>query len=394
MLLVFYIITSKYITTVKTVTYMAEREIEDFVWVLAIALILLVVVGVFSYFVPYGGIHTNITVGSVSPGEVGYVSDFVARDMQLNTFTVGEDQIEPLRSYPQLELERSWFGGNSEEEEIRINSNYLASARGVMITFDLTQTNSYGNLVIKWNGREIINQQLSERQHNIFIEAEHVKAGNTLEVYTTGPGMMFWASSIYVLKNFNVNLDYGPQRIIPFQITPDEMERFMKAELSAYASGTGRLDIKINGVMVYSEYPRGMITREFTLFDAPMRSGQNILALGDDTGTYTLRDAVFRIYVTGERSSPSSTFEMSEENYNLIDRNILRGRISYRIAGMARPGAVEIRINGREIPTQAPIVGWNSASFTSDDVGPGINTITFSGTGSFDIPEAIISLEN
>ena len=175
---------------------MAKRgEVEEFIWVLAIALILLVAVGIFSFFVPYTGPLTNITIDSFSPGEVGYVEDFVSRNINLKTFTVGETQSELLKGYPQMEMATSLFGGNTERVEIRAADYLLETARGVRITFHVYDTNNYGNLVIKWNGREIVNQALPERGHDFFIDREHVRETNTLEVSSTGPGFFFWAST-------------------------------------------------------------------------------------------------------------------------------------------------------------------------------------------------------
>jgi hypothetical protein len=368
-------------------------KVEEFIWVLAIALILIVGVGVFSYFVPYTGPLTNITISTFSPGQVGYVQDFVARSTDLRTFTVGEEQTELLKAWPQMELATSIFGGNSEKANVNVPDYLMETARGVRITFNVYQTNNYGNLVVKWNGREVMNQAVPSRQHEIFIDRTDVRESNSLEAYTTGPGFFFWASSVYIIKNFNVNLEYGPHRVIPFEMLPSDMQKFDRAEIAAYASGTGSLEIRINGVSVYSGSPRGVFKEEFTLFEAPIKAGQNILTLIDETGTYTLRDTVFKVYTTGDQSVAGHRFNMTEEHYNFLAQSIFRGKIDYRIGNIARQGGVEINVNGHQLSTPAPRVGWNSAYFTANVVDVGENQVTFSGTGSFDIPEAIIGLE-
>jgi hypothetical protein len=372
---------------------MAERKVEEFVWVLLIAIILIIIVGIFSYFVPYTGPYQNITMGSFSPGEVGYVQDYVARSMDLKTFTVGEQQSEPLKSWPQMELATSMLGGNTERAEIGVPDYHLETARGVRITFDLYQTNNYGNLVIRWNGRDVVNGMLPPRQHEVFIDRADVRESNILEVFSTGPGFYFWASSIYIIKNFNVNLEYGPHRVMPFEILPSEMDSFDRAEVSCYASGTGILEIRINGVSVYSGSPAGMLTEGFTLFNAPVRAGQNIITFVDETGTYTLRDTMFRIYITGDQSRASHRFNISEEHYSYLAQSIFRGKVDYMIDGMARQGSIDVELNGHPLSTPAPRTGWNSAYFTAAMASPGENRIVFSGTGSFDISEAIIGLE-
>ena len=372
---------------------MAEHKIDDFVWVLGIAIVLLVIAGAFSYFVPYTGPLNNVTISSFSPGQVGEVENYAARSMNLNTFSVGEPHSEALNSWPQMEISAGWLGGRGEQAVVNVPDYLMETSRGVKMTFDLYETNNYGNLVIKWNGREVLNQALQPRQHEVFIDREDVKRSNSMEVYSTGPGMMFWAASIYTIKNFNVNLEYGPQRVVAFEILPSEMQQFGRVELSAYASGTGTLRMLINGVQVYSGTPVGVITEEFNLLDAPISEGQNILTLVDETGTYTLRDAVFRIYLTGEKSRTMKSFNLTQENYNLISQGIFRGKVGYRVENIARPGSIEISVNGNALSVPAPVVGWNSAYFTAGMVSPGDNQVIISGTGSFDIPEVVVGME-
>ena len=385
-----YIIRAKYITGVV----LAKKGYsDDFMWLLGIALILMIAVGVFSFFVPYTGPLTNITISSFSPGEVGYVDDFVARTIDLKTFTVGEQQTELLKAYPQLEMSTSILGGNREEASINVPDYHLETARGISLSFDVAQTNQYGDLVIKWNGRELISDSLSAGHHEIFIGKEHVRGSNTIEVSAMGPGMLFWASTVYIIKNFNINLEYGPHRIIPFEMLPSEMDRFDRTELSTYATGTGTLIMKINGVQVYSASPTGVIREEFTLFEAPVKPGQNIITFIDPTGTYTLRDTLFKVYIIGDQSMASHRFNLTAEHFHFLANSIFQGKVDYMIERISRPGSIEIEVNGRQLGTSTPRVGWNSAFFTADMVDVGENVIVFKGTGSFEVTEAIVGLE-
>jgi hypothetical protein len=368
-------------------------EVEEFIWVLAIALILIVAVGIFSFFFPYTGPLTNITIDSFRPGEVGFVSNFVARSTDLRTFTVGEEQTENLESFPLLEMATSIFGGNVETFHVDVPDYFMETARGIRLDFSVAETNNYGNLVVKWNGRELLSDALRQGVHEIFIDKEHVKGSNTLEVSATGPGFLFWAATVYNIKNFNVNLEYGPERVVPFMMLPSEMEKFEKAEITTYAQGTGTLVIKVNGAPVYSDTPQGALKEEFTLFDAPIRSGQNVLTFVDGSGTYTLRDTIFRVYITGDQSVASHTFNLTEENFNFLANSIFQGRVEYRIENINRKGSIEIEVNGRQLSTPTPRVGWNSASFTADMVHVGDNLITFTGTGSFEVSEVLVGLE-
>jgi hypothetical protein len=367
-------------------------EIDDFVYVFIIAVIILAIFGIISFVSPWFAPVNNVTVASLSIGEVGAVTDYAARSVVLRTFTVGEEQTESLVSSPELEISRGWFGGNDEIFSIVVPEYYLETARGVRVSFNVYDSNRYANLKFKWNGVVIEEDDYDSGFHSFLIGRDDVKPSNTLTVMCDGPGMMFWASNVYQLRNFNVNLEYGPERVIPFEMLPSEMQNFERIDVTFFATGTGTLEVKANGVSVYQGYPSGASTVSFNLFDAPVRSGQNIMTFIDRDGTYTLQDTELKIYLATSNVAVTRGFNITQENYNLMLQGF-QGRVNFFIDNIASPGSLEITLNDKVVPVSTPQVGWNTASFTSSDVVAGGNTITFSGTGNYQISTARIELE-
>jgi len=369
-----------------------EVEIDDFVYVFIIAVIVLAIFGIISFVSPWFAPVNNVTVASLSVGEVGAVTDYASRSIDLRTFTVGQEQTESLVSSPELEISRGWFGGNDEVFSIVVPDYYLETARGVRVSFNVYDANRYGNLKFKWNGVVVEANDYETGFHSFLIGKEDVKPSNTLTVMCDGPGMMFWASNVYQLRNFNVNLEYGPERVIPFEMLPSEMQSFERIEVSFFATGTGTLEIKTNGVSVFQGHPSGAGTVSFNLFDAPVWSGQNIMTFIDRDGTYTLQDTRVKMFLATSNVKVTREFNISQENYNLMLQGF-QGRVNFFIDNVASPGSLEIALNDHIIPVSTPQVGWNTASFTSGDAVVGENTVTFSGTGNYQITSARIELE-
>ena len=219
-----------------------------------------------------------------------------------------------------------------------------------------------------------------------------MKGSNTLEIYTDGPGFMFWASTVYILKNMNINLEYGPDKIIAFSMLPDEVSMFDKGQISFYASGTGNLKVKVNGVEIYSGAPKGVTTVEFDYLDTPIKSGSNIITFIDRDGVYSLHDVELKIYLLHNKSVIIRKFNITEENYSLLEKGLVKGRIDYRVETIARPGPLTIKLNGNTLGVFNPEEGWNSAEFDVNDAQLGENDIEFSGTGGYQISEIKIGL--
>jgi len=367
-------------------------EIDDFVYVLIIAVILLAVFGVIGFVSPWFSPVNNVTVTTLSVGEVGIVKDYAARNVELRTFTVGQEQTESIVSAPQLDISSGWFGGNEEMFSVVVPEYYLETARGIRISFNVYDTNKYANLKFKWNGVVLEENDYDAGFHSFLINKEDVKASNTLVVMCDGPGMMFWASTMYILKNFNVNLEYGPERVIPYEMLPSEMQTFDRIEVSFFASGTGTLEIKNNGVSIYSGSPSGAETVKFNMLESPVWSGQNIMTFIDKTGSYTLQDTQLKVFLATSNVDVTRVFNITQENYNLMVQGF-QGRVNYFVDNIASPGSLEITMNGYIIPVSTPQVGWNTASFTSSEALVGENTITFSGTGNYQITTARVELE-
>jgi hypothetical protein len=106
-----------------------------------------------------------------------------------------------------------------------------------------------------------------------------------------------------------------------------------------------------------------------------------------------MRDTVLRIYTTGDRSVATHRFNLTDEHYGFLANSIFDGRINLMIESTARPGSVEVTLNGRQLSAPVPRPGWNSVPFTANAARPGENVLTITGTGSYFIPEAIVQLE-
>ena len=364
---------------------------EDFVYLLAIAVVILAVVGVIATFIPGIPPADYIEVGKFSGGYLGF-TNHASRTINLGSFSVGEPQKENLKTVPQMQVSSSWLGSESKSYEIGVEDWYSTTQRGVRVSFDLIDSNSYGNLIIRWNGKDFFSEVAEPNHYSVFINSSFVKGSNRLDILTDGPGLYFWASTAYVLKNVNVNLEYGPEKIIAFELVPDEISMFDRGELSFYAGGTGTLQVKVNGVGVYEESPRGSVKVGFDYLKVPLRPGGNLITLIDRDGVYNLNDAYFDIFLLNNQSVLVREFNLTDANFDLLSKGIMKGRIDYTVDSISRQGPIGIEINGRTIGSFTPDLGSNSAEFGPANAQLGENDIRFSSMGGYQLSDIAVGL--
>jgi hypothetical protein len=369
-----------------------EEGISDFVYLLVIALALVVIFGVFSLFFPYSGlpgtgVGQNVTIAELSIGTVGYAED-EPKSSELGTFTVGETQTEELKRVPQLEISQGWFGGNSEEFSIVIPSHFRDILREVVITFNVRETNEYGNLNVEWNGKSFLAEKAARGSYTVIIDANYVDDANKLEVFADGPGFAFWAASVYTLRDFRVELEYGPSKLIAFTLGQGDLNTFSKGELRFIGFGSANMRAHVNGIKIWEGLPDGVETIGFNFTDAPLRLGENIMALDSPTGQVTLNNARLDIYALTNQVARTRTFEITDSQFDMLDKQNKVGEIRFRVDSITRRGDLTIELNGNGIEVSSVRQGWNSAQFTGDQAISGDNTIEFSGTGFWDISEA------
>ncbi len=364
---------------------------EDFVYLLAIAIVLLVAIGIFATYAPVTPPADYIPVAEFSGGYVG-ISNQASRTISLGSFSVGEVQKYNLRTVPQMEISSGWFGSQRKKYQISVPEWFISTKRGIRISFDVTETNRYGNLVVKWNGKEYFSKRAEEKRYSVFINGSAVKSSNSLEIYCDGPGMLFWASTVYVLKNLNVNLEYGPDRLVAFQLIPEEVSMFDRGEITFYGSGTGSMEIKVNGMKIFNVSSHGLSKAEFGYGDAPLKAGNNILTFSDRTGTYSVQDAELRIFLFNNKTVLLRQFNLTPQNFDLLQKNVMKGRIDYKVDSVIRNAPLMISINDNSLGPLFPVEGWNSADFGSAQAQEGENDIRFSSVGGYQISEIKIGL--
>lgn len=326
-------------------------------------------------------------ITSFDLGRVGTSDSEIARTVQFGSFTLGRTQSESLKEMSRLSVSKGYFGSDSKVFELGVNENVLSNLKDVKISFDMDETNLYGNLIIKWNGKTFFNRLANLNEYDVYVPAENVKDANTLEISAGDPGLYFWAATQYNVRNFKVEAEYGPEKIFSFKIFPSEVETWNKGKLKFYTTSgqEGDITVKLNGVEILREKdPEHLVVNEFDYSEIGnvMKIGDNILSFKSDQ-QFTIDDVEFEISIAGSTVTKERSVNVTESQLNSLRGG--KGTLCFDVDNIYRPGVLSIKINDNQLNVQTVRTGENTVEFRPEDLRKGSNTIRFSGSGSWDI---------
>ncbi len=329
-------------------------------------------------------------VHTFSVGMVG-VSAGSFKSQTIGTFHVGETQKEVLKSVGRVEIESGIGGQKSQEYSISLQDYLLEALRDIKISFDIVETNQYGDLIFEWNGKEIFRKKAASREWSITIPEDSVASLNTLKIRADGPGLLFWASTIYRLEPFSVFAEYGPSRLFGFQLSQGELETFNKGEIEFYSLSEGKLVIRINGRQIFSKKPEGSEKAIFDFNSAPVFFGQNVLSF-ESSSQITVDGARLKLYVQAPATAFMERFNLTKANINNMKGN--KGRVKVAVTSVDRPGSLVVILNGKAIGSETVLeVSSPTYKFDGADAREGMNEIQITGTGEFEISQAVVGVE-
>jgi len=369
------------------------KGIEEFIFVFIAAAVVLAVMMLLFAWGPMPTEEYTALAEFSSLGTIGYVLNEPSRTVPLGSFTVGITQTETLKSVPQISVSAGTTSADAESYTIAIPDYMLSVTERVNLRFRVYDTNLYGNLIIRWNGMDMFNEQAGMTDYSLSIPSQYVEESNSLDILCTGPGAMFWASTVYVLRDFVLEAEYGPATMIPFQLSQSEMGSLNKLELSFTGTADSMLSIRVNENAIYNQKPSGYVLAEFSPSTVPLAAGNNVISFSTGSGTASLQNAELKVYLATNLVTRTRGFNLTETQYTYLQQNTMQGVIEYDIDAINSQGSLEIRLNGHVLNTPLPQQGTNTVHFDDDAAQEGENTLSFTGTGQFEIGTVKVGLE-
>ena len=310
-------------------------------------------------------------------------------------YTVGD---KTLANEDEITIENGWFRQNLKELTFSGKD-----VQKMVILFDVSDMNNYGNLTVKLNGN-ILHTNITLPGEYRF-ESETVEETNTITIDATSSGSRFWAPTTYDLNNLKIVVEsYGVQtKIIPFEVYNYESAGWSRGTFSFYvedAIKNNPLYVELNGYKIYEDKPiasEKVYEQKFTQIATKLKTGENTLKVSSGKDSkYTLKSPELTLffYSSGEAVSKSKTFDVDRYIIYLMESSInVTGRINVTVNEAPVDTGLTMNLNDKTYHVDS--VGANetiSLPFILEDIHEGKNTISFSTYGTYKLGDAVVEI--
>ena len=204
------------------------------------------------------------------------------RTIEFNYFEVSYTAGEENVGYLGGEVSNGVFA--TEEKRTGFNVKNPDEASGALIDLKVWNTNYYGKIIISINGQEFYRDYPPFGEKLIGFDSSILKENNILEVNAESSGWKIWAPTVYAF-DLDVKIDYLARKTktFTFDLTDLETEYMENARIVVFGErdGTGNLDVRINGIKVYSGVTT--IYKDFPL--SVLKTGNNTIDFSTEPNT-------------------------------------------------------------------------------------------------------------
>lgn len=221
-----------------------------------------------------------------------------------------------------FQIKRSWFSNKNKIVNFAIPS--IRETQNLMMSFSVA--NPKGNLIIKLNGNEIFNQELSDNLISpIELPIDFIGEENTLEFVASPPDLAFWRSNRYDISSLYVTGDFVDKSSLDnshkFFLEKPEFENIEKSWLIfaplCDVNNVGKLSIHINGQSIYSAIPDCSDGNVVYFNPNVFKEYENVISFASAEGEYAIDLANVRTRLD-EIEYPKYYFELSDSTYDEI----------------------------------------------------------------------------
>lgn len=210
----------------------------------------------------------------------------------INLFVKSEAEVIDL--VDSLRIRRNIF--SNKFQELRFGVDDINALEGASLFFDVMKAD--GRLIVELNGNSVFNSVVDVGLKTINLPLGYLDRSNTLKLYVSSPGILFFTDNDYDLDDVKVSKKFKVVNAIVerrFSLNAIEKNNLDRASLdfSVYcrdvSRSEGRLEVSLNDKRVYTDVivcDRGSVGVELDVDN--FERGENILRYEIDKGDYIL----------------------------------------------------------------------------------------------------------
>ncbi|MFH1682274.1 MAG: hypothetical protein ABIA37_00605 [Candidatus Woesearchaeota archaeon] len=263
-----------------------------------------------------------------TPGTLSYISEREIEKVipSVSVFTQTESKI--LIDKPSALVKKGVF--SSQKEELYFELKDLTNTNKVLLDFSIDSFE--GKLIITLNGQEIFNRE-TNKISPLTLPKNLLQQNNNLVFEVSSPGIAFWSSNEYYLRNIKVVADItdtsSQESRHLFYVNPDEVKSIEEISLkvSLTCIEMGKLTVKVNNYKVFSGVPQNCNDLlYYTIPSNVIENGSNWLSFSTEDGNYDIDNTLIKIKLK-KPSYPTYYFDMEDDYFTSISGKEVCGEV-------------------------------------------------------------------
>ena len=245
----------------------------------------------------------------------------------------------------------------------------VGDAEIVQVSFDITNTNSYGALMIMIDDKTVFEQLLAPGHYEFTFGP-----GSKVEIAPRNSEWRIWAPALYDLENVRIAANVYPREMSTYTFKLNEPEKVEEARIDfSLYDNSGMLVVKLNGDIVYN----GAVNQRQSIYiDRSKLDDLNIITFdaGHDS-RFTGLATIALTKRTLQEKRMSATINLSDSEYVKFSG----GMLAFDVVDVFSPGGYTIKIvNGNRVLLNEYVKlerGYFEFALNKQSLQPGLNTI-------------------
>lgn len=246
----------------------------------------------------------------------------------------------------------------------------LGEAQSVLISFDVANTNGYGPVVVKLDGKPVVEENLDIGRYEYTLPA-----GRQLELAAGSSQWRLWAPALYDMENIRIVANTYPRERSSFSFKVDEPENVQSARMDfALDSNAGALLVKLNGDVVYD----GALNNKQSVFiDSSKLDKLNVITFdARPDSRFAGRTTIALTRITEQQKDFVAIVNLTFAEHAKFSG----GTLAFDVVDVFKPGGYSVKITNNNVTLLNEFVklekGYFELTLKKEHLRPGINIVT------------------
>lgn len=345
-------------------------------------------------------VEANLTLLLEHPGILEYIptTEYEKSIPPLTLYT--KTEAKPIQTAEAITVKSSWF--SQQKYNLTFSISDLRYVDNILLSFNVDSAR--GNLIVEFNGNEIYNKNVKEKNVLISLPKNLLLKDNYITIKTSSVGISFWSKNEYQLSKLQLVADItdvsAQESKSAFILSSTEATNIETATLKFYVDcvniyDLSKLIIEINNHPVYSQVPSCGSPVSQQISPYILLKGENTISFKTEfakptTAYYNIDNILLKLKLK-ETTPPTYYFDLTDSQFSKVKEGRKNIIIKLSFTEDVTNKKADIFINGIKTSLETKQSSYNKT--ISDQSKVGTNSIKIMPRSTFEVVDLEVTYE-